>query len=141
MANGNEQLSLARSDGSAPRVLLGGGTPAQATVAAILATQFGCDIRYVGSCGDLLSALRSTPAADLVVLDQAHPHGAGALWAPTLRAEAQRRGLPFVRLGGAMTRRAGRSLEGVVDKPYSPRELFAAMQSALAQTDPAASAT
>ena len=132
MADGNPYLKLAKLDGEAPRVLLAGGTPAQATVASILAEQFGCRIRYVGSPADLLGELQGSATADLVVLDQAHPHGAGALAVPSLEAETRRRGVPFIRLTGSAVRRPSRT-DGVVSKPYSPRDLFAAMRTALAE--------
>jgi hypothetical protein len=110
-----------------------GGTPAAAMVAGVLIDQFGCARLSARRSGEVLALLASREPIDLVVVDLNGNEEAlstseliGTLGAgqPPVVALADMRAAP----GGSF--RFAR-LAGTVAKPYSPRELFGAMQSAL----------
>ncbi len=125
-----DQLKLVTREGHPPNVVVGGGTPAQATVATLLATQFGCRTRHIESPEALLATLERLAGIDLVLLDQAHSHGAVPVAAPAIRHLAQTLGVPLIRLAGHPGRDPDRP-DRMVHKPYSPRDLYAAMRDAL----------
>ena len=126
-------------NGHRPRVAIVGGSPASATIATILIEQFGCQALCVSGGEAVLSLLRSDPDVDLIVLDLSMPDMDGIVAAQLIRTLGSRGSLPVIaitedrnRLMTGHARAAGFS--GVVLKPYSPRELYAAMETALTRT-------
>jgi len=126
-------LGLRTSDGRRPRVALVGGTPSSAMVAGVLIEQFGCASLSTRRGADVLRLLASREPIDLVVVDVTAGDDSlntseliGALGAgqPPIVALAE------MRTAGAPMLRFAR-LAGTVTKPYSPRELYGAMRSAL----------
>ena len=132
-------LKLTASGRQPPTVTIVGGTPAQATIAAVLVAQFGCRVRCASSGEAALTLLRSQ-ATDLVVIDLGLPDMDGLVAIQLIRALADRRQPPVIALTseGQQTGRLAHRLDGMCQalaKPYSPRELFAAMRSALARIE------
>ena len=126
-------MSLRTSDGRRPRVALVGGTPASAMVAGVLIEQFGCSGLSARRSGEVLSLLASREPIDLVVVDV--NGGDDALTTSELIGTLGAGQPPVVALAD-MRAPPGRGLRfahlaSTVAKPYSPRELFGAMQSAL----------
>ena len=127
-------LGLRTADGRRPRVALVGGTPASLLVAGVLIEQFGGSPISTPTAEAILALLGSGDDVDLVVLDLAIPDG--ILVAQLIRTLGGGRPLPMIALSSSRAdvtvpgaRAAGFS--GAVIKPYSPRELYGAMHTAL----------
>lgn len=126
-------------NGRRPRVAIVGGSPANVMIATVLVEQFGC-VPLTATGGEAaLALIRRDPAIDLVLLDLAVSDIDGIVVAELIRTLGRHGTPPIValtndraRLGAPRTRAAGFS--GAVVKPYSPRELHAAMASALQRT-------
>jgi CheY-like chemotaxis protein len=125
-------------NGRRPRVAIVGGSPASATIATILVEQFGCQPLAAAGAEAALALLRGDAAIDLILLDLALPDMDGIVAAQLIRALGAGSGLPIValtddsqRLEAPRARAAGFS--GSVVKPYSPRELYAALDTAFAR--------
>ncbi len=125
-------------DGHRPRVAIVGGSLASTMIATVLIEQFGCEPLTAASGEAALALLRSDPAIDLIVLDLALPDMDGIVAAQLIRTLGARKTLPILavtddrtRLAAPQARAAG--FAGWVVKPYSPRELHAAMETALAR--------
>ncbi len=125
-------------DGHRPRVAIVGGSPASVMIAAILVEQFGCEPLNAASGEAALALLGSDPAIDLILLDLAVPDMDGIVAAQLIRTLGANATLPIIavtddrgRLATQSARAAGFS--GAVVKPYSPRELHAALETALAR--------
>lgn len=130
-------------DGRQPRVAVIDGNPANAMVTAMLATQFGCVVLKAPSGEAALALLRREEPVDLVLIDLAIPDMDGIVAALLIRAMGKCGAMPIVPLAvrredifQPRSRAAGFS--GGILKPYSPRELYAAMESALARAPVAA---
>ena len=130
-------------DGRQPRVAVVDGNPANATVTAILVEQFGCKAIKAPSGEAALALIRRADGVDLVLIDLAIPDMDGIVAALLIRAMGRSGTMPIVPLAcrreeifQPRSRAAGFS--GGVLKPYSPRELYAAMEQALARTPLAA---
>jgi two-component system chemotaxis sensor kinase CheA len=126
-------------NGHRPRVAIVGGTPAGATVATILVGQFGCEPVCAPSGEKMLALLRHDSAIDMIMLDNAMPDMDAVVAVQLVRALGRRGTLPVLALtddrqqvAGSAARAAG--FAGAVVKPYSPRELYLAMQGVLART-------
>lgn len=133
------------ANGERPVVAIVGGTPAGATVATILIEQFGCDPRRVPTGEAVLSLLREERRVDLVVLDLSVSDMDGIVAVQLIRALGARGTLPVIALTNdraeiATPRARAAGFAAAVVKPYSPRELFAAMETALAEQPMAAAA-
>jgi CheY-like chemotaxis protein len=129
--------------GHRPRVAIVGGSPANTMIATILVQQFGCETLRAAGGEAALGLLRRDAAIDLVLLDLAVPDMDGIVAAQLMRTLGGAGTLPIVamtdderRLATAQASTA--RFSGCVAKPYSPRELHAAMQVALAQGTPLA---
>jgi CheY-like chemotaxis protein len=128
---------LTTADGRRPRVAVIDGNTATATVTCILVQQFGC--ATLAACsGEAALALLRKEAVDLVLIDIHMPDMDGIVLATLIRALGDRGAAPIVPLAlarsevtGPRGRAAG--FAGPVLKPYSPRELHAAMLAALAR--------
>ncbi len=125
-------------NGRRPRVAIVGGSPASAMIATILVGQFGCETLTAAGGEAALALLRRDPAIDLIVLDLAIPDMDGIVAAELIRTLGGRSTMPIIaitddraRLAAPRARAAGFS--GAVVKPYSPRELYAAIETALAR--------
>jgi two-component system chemotaxis response regulator CheY len=130
--------SLATADGRRPRVAIVGGTPSSAMVATVLCQQFGCSSVVTPTGEAVLGLLRRETPIDLVVLDLSMPDMDGIVAVQLIRAMGNRGNVPVVALVSdraeiATARARAAGFSGGVLKPYSPRELYAAMQSALAR--------
>jgi CheY-like chemotaxis protein len=132
--------------GHRPRIAIVGGTPSSALVASVLCEQFGCATIQTPTGESVLALLRRDTPIDLVVIDLSMPDMDGIVAVQLIRAMGTRGALPVVALtndrGEMATNRArAAGFSGAVVKPYSPRELYAAMQSAFAKVgDASASA-
>jgi CheY-like chemotaxis protein len=136
---------LVTADGRRPRVAIVGGTPAGAMVATVLCHQFGCTPFNTPSGESVLALLRRDIPLDLVVLDLAVPDMDGIVAVQLIRALGKRGALPVVALTDDRTavanpRARAAGFAGAVVKPYSPRELFGALQGALARSASATAA-
>jgi CheY-like chemotaxis protein len=142
---GAASATLATADGRRPRVAIVGGTATAAMVANILCQQFGCTSVVMPTGESVLALLRRDTPVDLVVLDLSIPDMDGIVAVQLIRAMGARGDVPIVALTGdraeiATSRARAAGFSGAVVKPYSPRELYAAMQSALARSVPGSSA-
>jgi CheY-like chemotaxis protein len=146
VASGTSTLSgLTTADGRRPRVAIVGGTPAGAMVATVLCDQFGCTPFNTASGESVLALLRRDFPLDLVVLDLSVPDMDGIVAVQLIRALGARGALPVLALADDRAditgpRARGAGFAGAVIKPYSPRELYCAMQLALARNLAAAPA-
>ncbi len=127
---------LTTSDGRRPRVAIVGGTPSSAMVANVLCQQFGCSTVSTPTGEAVLALLRRDTPVDMVVIDLSVADMDGIVAVQLIRAMGARGTLPVIALAAARadiagTRARAAGFSGAVVKPYSPRELYAAMQSAL----------
>jgi DNA-binding response OmpR family regulator len=137
--NDEETIVHLEVNGHRPRVAIVGGSPASATIATILIQQFGCDALRAAGGEAALALLRADPAIDLIVLDLNIPDMDGIVAAQLIRALGARATLPILAVTDDKSRLAaprarGAGFSGAVIKPYSPRELYAAMEAAFART-------
>ena len=135
----DETIGGLTANGQRPRVAIVGGSPAGATVATILVEQFGCDPLRAATGEAVLALLRRDQRIDLVVLDLSVPDMEGIVAVQLIRALGARGALPVIALTNdrveiAAPRARAAGFAGAVVKPYSPRELFAAMETALSRT-------
>ncbi len=136
---------LTTVDGRRPQVAIVGGTASGALVATVLCQQFGCSPVSTPTGESVLALLRRDTPLDLVVIDLSVADMDGIVAVQLIRALGTRGALPVVALtndraeiSGTRARAAG--FTGSVVKPYSPRELYSAMQTALARGTAAVSA-
>lgn len=137
--NEDAPLRLTNASGAVPTVLLVGGISVQATIAIILLDQFGCLPRHAPSGEAALAVLRGPGAIDLVMIDERLPDMDGLAAAERVRAVCD--DLPIVVMADYTPGKADRRSDGLctlVRRPYSPRELFTAMDRAMGTAAPAA---
>jgi CheY-like chemotaxis protein len=127
---------LTTADGQRPRVAVVGGTQSAALVAMVLCEQFGCSAISAPTGEAVLALLRRDTPLDMVVIDLSVSDMDGIVAVQLIRALGSRGALPVIALtndraevAGASARAAG--FAGMVVKPYSPRELYGAMEAAL----------
>lgn len=124
-------------NGRRPRIAIVGGSPASAMIASVLVTQFGCDALTAAGGEAVIALLRNHGPVDLILLDLSLPDMDGVVAAQLIRTLGAAT-LPIVAVTDDQARmaapraRAAR-FNGTVVKPYSPRELYAAMEAALAR--------
>jgi CheY-like chemotaxis protein len=130
-------FGLTTADGRRPRVAVVCGNVASATVTIMLCEQFGC-APYAAQTGEAALALLRRAEVDLVMLDLTIPDMDAITAAQLIRTLGARGAMPIVALAertsditGPRGRAAG--FASTVVKPYSPRELYGAMQSALSR--------
>jgi CheY-like chemotaxis protein len=133
---------LTTVDGRRPRVAIVGGTPSSAMVATVLCQQFGCTTLHTPTGESVLALLRRDTPVDMVVIDLSVADMDGIVAVQLIRAMGARGALPVVALAGdraevASNRARAAGFSGAVVKPYSPRELYGAMQTALGKTSAA----
>lgn len=133
-----DSIAHLRINGHAPRVAVVGGSPAGTTVASILIERFGGEPVPVQGGEAVLSLLRRDAAIDLVVIDLSVPDMDGIVAVQLIRAMGARGDLPIVALTDDSAQlKAGRAraagFAGTVLKPYSPRELYLALDAALSR--------
>ncbi len=133
----DESIAHLTVNGHRPRVAVVGGSPAGATVATILIEQFGCEPINAPSGEAVLGLLRRDQTIDLIVLDLSVPDMDGIVAVQLIRALGASGTLPVIALTDDRTRVASNAraagFAGTVVKPYSPRELYVAMEGALAR--------
>lgn len=129
-------IALHTANGHKPRVAVVDGNPASAKVVALLVERFGCAALKATGGEAALALLRRTDDVDLVLIDLAISDMDGIAAAVLIRETARHRDMPIVPL--ATSRDDLRSMRGraagfagAVLKPYSPRQLHAAMKAAL----------
>lgn len=130
---------LITSDGRRPRVAIVGGTPSGAMVATVLCDQFGCTPLNTRTGESVLALLRRDIPLDMVVMDLMVADMDGFVAVQLIRALGARGAMPIVALvddqaATTTTRARAAGFAGTVLKPYSPRELYAAMHAALGAT-------
>jgi CheY-like chemotaxis protein len=134
---------LHTADGRRPLVAVVDGNPANAMVTSLLVEQFGCSALKAPTGEAALALLRREGRIDLVLIDLSISDMDGIVVALLMRAMGRRGAMPILPLASSReeviaprSRAAGFS--GAVMKPYSPRELYAAMERALARAPVAA---
>jgi len=105
-------------------------------VAKILCQQFGCTPVSAPTGEAVLGLLRSDARVDLVLIDLSVADMEGIVVVQLIRALGNRGSLPVVamvtdKMQVSSNRGRGAGFSGAIVAPYSPRELFVAMQSAL----------
>jgi CheY-like chemotaxis protein len=133
---GDLQFGLTTGDGRRPRVAVVGGTPATAMITILLVEQFGGAPLQAATGEAALALLRGEKAVDLVVIDLALADMDGNVAAQLIRTLGRRGAMPILALAAnpgdtATPRGRAAGFAATVLKPYSPRELYGAMQSAL----------
>jgi CheY-like chemotaxis protein len=127
---------LHTADGRQPRVAVVDGNTASAMVTSLLVEQFGCAALTVPSGEAALALLRRESAVDLVLIDLSIPDMDGIVVALLMRAMGSRGAMPIVPLASSRAeivapRSRAAGFSRALMKPYSPRELYAAMEMAL----------
>lgn len=123
---------LTTTDGLPPRVAIVGGTPSGAMVATMLAQQFGCAPFPAADDKAIMALFGDEARIDLIVMDEVRG-GSSLIASELVRALGQRRALPVLALIEPDVDTPVRDgISATIRKPYSPRELFAAMHTALA---------
>lgn len=126
------RFGLTTADGRRPRVAIIDGNAMNAMVTMTLARQFGCAPVVAANGEAALSLLRQDGGIDLVILDMGLSDVEGGVLVQLIRTLGERGAMPILALaedGRIGARAAGFS--GTVVKPFSPRELYGAMQAAL----------
>jgi CheY-like chemotaxis protein len=129
---------ITTADGSPPKIAIVGGTASAAMVASMLCGQFGCTPLVTPTGEAVLGLLRSDTRVDLVLIDLSVPDMEGIVAVQLIRAMGARGALPVVALVADKTevssnRARAAGFAAAVVKPYSPRELFGAIEHALAR--------
>lgn len=137
-------LGLVTHAGQKPRVAIVGGSPASIMVATVLVEQFGCEPVAAPSGEAVLTLLHHNEPVDLVMIDMPVPDMDSIVAVQLIRALGARGALPVLALtddaeGLAMGHEGAAGVSATVVKPYSPRELYGAMQAALSRAPVAVS--
>jgi two-component system, sensor histidine kinase len=124
------------ADGRQPVVTLIDGNPPTAAVAAMLLEQFGCRVLVARSVESALALLKQTPGIDLVLIDFAIRDMDPVVAAQLIRALGPRGAMPIIALTASASAASGPrghavDFARIVTKPYSPRELYTALDHAL----------
>jgi CheY-like chemotaxis protein len=127
---------LHTSDGRRPRVAIVDSNAANVLVTSLLVEQFGCDVLKAQTGEAALALLRRADHVDLVLIDLSIPDMDGIVIALLMRAMGARGAMPIVSLASnrkelANPRCRAAGFTGALVKPFSPRELFAVMETAL----------
>ena len=127
---------LTTSRGQRPRVAIVGGSQVGGLVATALVQQFGCTPLMTPGGESVLALLRSEERVDLALVDVSLPDTNGLLAVQLMRALGARGAMPIIaltedRTDSAYARAGASGFDATVIKPYSPRELYGAMWSAL----------
>ena len=127
---------LTTADGRRPRVAVVDANSRPATITSVLVEQFGCAPVAATSGEAALALIRNDEPVDLVLIDLEMPDMDGIVAATLIRALGERGAMPIVPLAYARSDVAGprgraAGFAGASLKPYSPRELHAAMLAAL----------
>ncbi|WP_175478352.1 response regulator [Bauldia litoralis] len=110
--------------------------PSTSAVLVMLGQQFGCRVIASRSVEDALALLRQENAVDLVAIDLAIPDMDPYVAAQLVRILDKDSALPIVAIADAETMTdalgaRGACFDQAVAKPYSPRELYGAFETAL----------
>jgi CheY-like chemotaxis protein len=112
--------------------------PASAMIAATLVEQFGCRALAAAGGEPVIQLVMRDSAIDLVIVDLALRAMDGIAAAELIHAVGGRREIPIVALADRRSDLAGRGraagFASTVMKPFSPRELYAALRAALVRS-------
>lgn len=127
---------LRTADGRRPVVAVIDGNPATAAVASMLAEQFGCRSVAAGSVEAALATLKREEVVDLVLLDFAITDMDPIVAAQLIRVLGPRGAMPIVAIARTLSHTVDARARSVgfartVAAPYSPRELYEAMEASL----------
>ncbi len=112
------------------------GNPATAAIAVMLLEQFDCHALLARSAEAALKVLKGDRMVDLVLLDFALDDMDPMVAAQLIRALGTRGAMPIIALAATESAASGARGHAVgfartVTKPYSPRELYAALDYSL----------
>ena len=133
--HGADPFGLTTPDGMQPTVAIVAGNASMALVTLTLVEQFGC--RPVKAAGGeaILALLRREPGIDLVLIDLPLLDLDGIAVAQLIRALGPHRATPVIALVDDRMDLTGRDqaagFAAMVRKPFSPRELYAAVAASL----------
>lgn len=127
---------LRTADGRQPLVVVIDGNPATSAIAVMLVEQFDCRALLARSAEAALKVLKGDHAVDLVLLDFALDDMDPMVAAQLIRALGPRGAMPIIALAAtesAASNGRGHAVgfAGTVIKPYSPRELYVALDRSL----------
>ena len=127
---------LRTPDGRQPLVVVIDGNPATSAITVMLLEQFDCRTLLARSGEAALKMLKAAQAVDLVLLDFAHDDMDPVVAAQLIRALGPRGAMPIIALtasASAASGPRGHSVDfaRIVTKPYSPRELYTALDYSL----------
>lgn len=122
--------------GRPPHVAIVDGNPANAMVTSLLVEQFGYTALKVPTGEAALALLRARGDIDLVLIDLSIPDMDGVVVALLIREMRDRGAMPIIPLASSRkeltaSRSRAAGFSGGLTKPYSPRELHAAIEAAL----------
>jgi len=137
----SESIAHLMINGHRPRVAIVGGSPAGTTVASVLVERFGAEPVPAAGGEAILALLRRDAAIDVILIDLSVPDMDGIVAVQLIRTLGDRGDLPIVALTDdraqlSAPRTRGVGFAGCVMKPYSPRELYLALDAALSRTPP-----
>lgn len=137
MAGNGRVLALTTPDGRRPRVALIGGSPVNAMVASVLIEQFGGRAINAPTGSAVLALLQIDDPIDLVLIDVSRPELDAVAATQLMQVLGPRELPPVIALtdkdsGASLAAVHAAGFAGALAKPYSPRELYGAMQLALA---------
>jgi CheY-like chemotaxis protein len=129
-------MGLRTPDGRQPLVVVIDGNPATSSIAAMLLEQFDCRALLAHSGEAALKVLKSDPAVDLVLLDFTLGDMDPMVAAQLIRALGPNGAVPIIALATTASATSGPRGHAVgfartVTKPYSPRELYTAIDYSL----------
>lgn len=133
---GDTHHGLLTADGRQPLVAVLDGNPSTSAVALMLAEQFGCRVLGAPSVEAVLKLLKGGSTIDLVLIDFGISDMDPIVAAQLIRTLGLRGAMPLVAMGSGPVdpadSRARALFAATVAKPYSPRELYAALDKSLA---------
>ena len=124
--------------GRPPRVAIVDGNAANSMVTSLLVEQFGCTALKATTGEAALALLRSGDDVDLVLIDLSMPDMDGIVVALLIREMHNHGAMPIIPLASSReeltaSRSRAAGFSGGLTKPYSPRELHAAIEAALSR--------
>lgn len=132
---GDTHHGLLTADGRQPLVAVLDANPSTSAVAVMLAGQFGCRTLGVQSVEALLKLLKGESTIDLVLIDFGIGDMDPMVAAQLIRTLGLRGAMPLVGIASRSADPADSRARGLfaatVTKPYSPRELYAALDKSL----------
>jgi len=127
---------LRTPDGRQPLVMVIDGNPAMAAITVMLVEQFDCRALLARSAEAALKMLKGDQAVDLVLLDLGLDDVEPMVAAQLIRALGPRGAMPIIALTASASAASDPRAHAVgfartVTRPYSPRELYVALDYSL----------